>query len=571
MFIRADHPYYNADQLMRHEIGHDMIARGEVDINSVKERIERLYGEENVKAIADAYAEAYEGSGLTADEIWEEIVCDSLGDMNIFAPLEALGEMNSEFLSGLKREVRKDAKNERGPPKHSGETSNFSIETEPIGGERFVAVEKASISKLMQLPGNSLSAKVRSFMKQYRGEVLPLGSTDQAYMRREAEGEYTNPAKLVSENDYKGKLNAASELKNLLKAAEFVRHSNDNGRHPDATRGWNYYKISYVVPISDTEIRAYSGEIQIKLIDRGDCFYDITKIKDITDGSAGQAFIKAAGSVYDVSNNSISQKSDLSTKKLKKDPDGSGKASRELDVDSIDYRNFGWVRENDVISAGYWTNFTENFAQAVAGKNTYPKTKNGEFMISVYNVYDDPAGAADVIVFASGTIDSPNVTKIVKINLTNDVDIETKRRVLYEAERRGIQQETGELFRFYNKADFVSEFGNKRIGNERNGNNNRLDAKRSRSERKADRITQFHVDEDNNTITYTYANGETVTESLGKASRELDFIDYINDNEATETKKKPKKLSNREILATALESVAKKNRTHASVIVLLNL
>ena len=39
-----------------------------------------------------------------------------------------------------------------------------------------------------------------------------------------------------------------------------------------------------------------------------------------------------------------------------------GKASHELDVDSEDYRNFGWVRANNVINAGYWRNFTENFA-----------------------------------------------------------------------------------------------------------------------------------------------------------------------------------------------------------------
>lgn len=33
----------------------------------------------------------------------------------------------------------------------------------------------------------------------------------------------------------------------------------------------------------------------------GDCSYKITKNKDITNGTAGQALIKAAGSVYDVS------------------------------------------------------------------------------------------------------------------------------------------------------------------------------------------------------------------------------------------------------------------------------
>ena len=197
--------------------------------------------------------------------------------------------------------------------KEDEKEANFAMVTEPVTGQKFVAVERESLSKLLQYQGDSLAAKVRSYIKQFRGTVLPLGSTDKAYMRREAEGEYTNPAKVVQEQDYISKLNAASEFENLLASAKFLRHADDNGRHPDATRGWNYYEIQYVVPTSDSEIRAYSAEIQIKLIDRGDCFYDVTKIKDITDGTAGQALIQAAGSVYDVSNNSIAQKSEKSS------------------------------------------------------------------------------------------------------------------------------------------------------------------------------------------------------------------------------------------------------------------
>ena len=51
----------------------------------------------------------------------------------------------------------------------------------------------------------------------------------------------------------------------------------------------------------------------MKRIARGDCFYDITKIKNITNGDIGQAVIQhAAESASDVSNNSISQNSEKS-------------------------------------------------------------------------------------------------------------------------------------------------------------------------------------------------------------------------------------------------------------------
>lgn len=194
-------------------------------------------------------------------------------------------------------------------------------------GEKFVIIDKASIENLDNYPGDSLAAKVRSYLKQFRGTVLPLGSTDKAFMRREAEGEYTNSAKKVDEVTYKDKLTAAAEFENLLESATFLRHENDNGRHPDAVRGWNYYNIYYVIP-SEEALKAYSGEIQIKLISRGDCFYDITKIKDITDGTAGQALIKAAGSVSDISNNSITD----STEKVNSETKFSYKAPADSAV-----------------------------------------------------------------------------------------------------------------------------------------------------------------------------------------------------------------------------------------------
>lgn len=122
VYVRVDHPYYTADQLMRHELGHDMIARGEVNVDEVRERINDRF--EDVDFIVERYTEAYEGSGLDADEIWEEIICDSLGNMNIFAPVEVLGEMNDEFLEVLKEETRKSQKDARGPPRGG---AKFSI------------------------------------------------------------------------------------------------------------------------------------------------------------------------------------------------------------------------------------------------------------------------------------------------------------------------------------------------------------------------------------------------------------------------------------------------------------
>lgn len=136
VFVRADHPRYTADQLMRHEAGHDRIAKGEINPDDVRTRIEETFGEDKAGALSQLYADAYEGSGLTAEQIWEEVICDSLGDMNIFA--ETLDEsIAQELLEETKNEASADleANRTRGPPAEgtetgvSDDTGKMSIET----------------------------------------------------------------------------------------------------------------------------------------------------------------------------------------------------------------------------------------------------------------------------------------------------------------------------------------------------------------------------------------------------------------------------------------------------------
>lgn len=109
VFIRADHPEYTAEQLMRHEAGHDMIRKGEVDADEVRDRLGRVYTANELEAISSMYTEAYEGSQLTPEDIWEEIICDSLGDINIFSG----GEFGAEIQSFLDK-TRSSARQARG-------------------------------------------------------------------------------------------------------------------------------------------------------------------------------------------------------------------------------------------------------------------------------------------------------------------------------------------------------------------------------------------------------------------------------------------------------------------------
>lgn len=177
-----------------------------------------------------------------------------------------------------------------------------------IDGKNVVVVHQADAAKLMNEKGESLPAKVRSYLtRRFRNQVLPVGENGKAYIRREGTNEYTNPAKRLDEDVFESKMHAASDFDELLAASEYIGHSDDDGRHPDAVRGWDTYRTTFLVEREEGEYTAFTGDIKVKLIERGDCFYDITNIKNITNSSAGQTLIKAAGSIGDASVDSIAQ------------------------------------------------------------------------------------------------------------------------------------------------------------------------------------------------------------------------------------------------------------------------
>ena len=71
------------------------------------------YGNRNqsaeIEAIINLYAQAYGDSGLTAEEVLEEILCDSIGKMNAFAT-ESTRSLAGEvgvFLRNVRKNVRR--------------------------------------------------------------------------------------------------------------------------------------------------------------------------------------------------------------------------------------------------------------------------------------------------------------------------------------------------------------------------------------------------------------------------------------------------------------------------------
>lgn len=166
VFIRADHPEFTSYQIMRHEAGHDMIAKGEVDLDEVRTRIDKTFTSGEVGSLCTAYADAYAGTEMTAQEIWEEVVCDSLGDMNIFADSE-ISDAAAFLLAHIKVESETVAReNSRAPPSGTGPVrEKFSY-----AGEKAKNADKAALNTAKEMEKNGADAEtIRQKTGWFRG------------------------------------------------------------------------------------------------------------------------------------------------------------------------------------------------------------------------------------------------------------------------------------------------------------------------------------------------------------------------------------------------------------------
>ena len=245
VFIRADHPEFTSYQIMRHEAGHDMIAKGEVDLNEVRTRIDKTFTGGEVDSLCTAYADAYAGTEMTAQEIWEEVVCDSLGDMNIFADSE-ISDAAAFLLAHINVESETVAQEStRAPP--SKINGRASIE-EAADGKKYVRADRQVIF------GNdpqSWSEQLEDYIngKIRRGQDVKLigADGDELVLTATSAGKlsdnHTSDGRTMSEAAFERKVNAASHIDELAQVSvkgdrNVVDH---NSRHGDmASSGWNY-------------------------------------------------------------------------------------------------------------------------------------------------------------------------------------------------------------------------------------------------------------------------------------------------------------------------------------------
>ena len=120
VMVRADHPDYTAEQIMRHEMGHAAFENGDLSIDEAREMLLDEFTADEINELIEIYNSEY-GGVLSAEEAFEEICCDALGRMNIFEGTD----LNSERYRKAQDTVRKYAADKTGskgraPPKKGG-------------------------------------------------------------------------------------------------------------------------------------------------------------------------------------------------------------------------------------------------------------------------------------------------------------------------------------------------------------------------------------------------------------------------------------------------------------------
>lgn len=284
VMVRADHPDYTAEQIMRHEMGHAAFENGDLSIDEAREMLLDEFTADEINELIEIYNSEY-GGILSAEEAFEEICCDALGRMNIFEGTD----LNSESYEKAQNTVRKYAADKTGskgraPPK-GGEM--YSRE---VNGKKIAWIENNPLS----LKDLTNYKKVAAYIADHIGEVYTiLESGSKVYIGENLPSEYTQseytrallrkgPKTLTAKNKAIGSFGEMIEIA-TNRRWEKTKHI----ANKDAKYGVYRYSTAFAFPVKQnnkiTNIKSFDAELVILNSSDGKKYlYDIVNIKENT-------------------------------------------------------------------------------------------------------------------------------------------------------------------------------------------------------------------------------------------------------------------------------------------------
>ncbi len=116
VMVRSDHPDISAEQIMRHEMGHAAIAQGDISLDELRSAMLSDLSEKELSSAVEVYRHAY-GDTISEAEAFEEMCCDALGKINIFAGTEHDSANYGKVQESFRKHTAETANKGRASPK----------------------------------------------------------------------------------------------------------------------------------------------------------------------------------------------------------------------------------------------------------------------------------------------------------------------------------------------------------------------------------------------------------------------------------------------------------------------
>ena len=263
VMVRSDHPDISAEQIMRHEMGHAAIAQGDISLDELRSAMLSDLSEKELSSAVEVYRHAY-GDTISEAEAFEEMCCDALGKINIFAGTEHDSANYGKVQESFRKHTAETANKGRAPPK-SG-----TMYSREVNGKKIAWIENSPLTakelrnhkKVAAYIANHIGEAytiIESGSKVYIGENLPSEYTQSEYTRALLR---KNPKTLTAKNKAIGSFGEMIEIA-TNRRWEKTKHI----ANKDAKYGVYRYSTAFAFPVKQnnkiTNIKSFDAELVI--------------------------------------------------------------------------------------------------------------------------------------------------------------------------------------------------------------------------------------------------------------------------------------------------------------------
>lgn len=326
VMVRSDHPDISAEQIMRHEMGHAAIAQGDISLDELRSAMLSDLSEKELNSAVEVYRHAY-GDTISEAEAFEEMCCDALGKINIFAGTEHDSAGYGKVQESFRKHTAETANKGRAPPKNS------TMYSREVNGKKIAWIENNPLS----LKDLTNYKKVAAYIANHIGEAYTiLESGYRVYIGENLPKEYTQSeyTKALLRNNQpilRAKKKTIGSFGEMIEIATNRRwEKTKHAANKDAKYGVYRYSTAFAFPVKQngkiTSVKSFDAELVILNSSDGKKYlYDIVNIKentaDETDLMERDQRRQNAATRRGASENSIRSSSENVNEKFSREPE----------------------------------------------------------------------------------------------------------------------------------------------------------------------------------------------------------------------------------------------------------